>query len=57
MNVEKNGNLQDIDLVLDDLELDDIKIDALQAEESKGLPEMGATLGVVTCCSCCCCTT
>ncbi len=56
----ENNNLdemQDLELLLDDLELDDIKIDALKAEDSKGLPEMGATLGAISCCSCCCCTT
>ncbi len=47
---------QEIEITLDDLELDDIQVESLSDENAKGLPEMGATSGLVTCCSCCCCT-
>ncbi|NGP58287.1 hypothetical protein L3476_26145 [Paenibacillus thiaminolyticus] len=47
---------QEIELSLDDLELQDVKMEVLMTN-SKGLPEMGATLGGITCCSCCCCST
>lgn len=42
-------------LSLDDLELTDVQVQALNLDDARALPEMGATCGCITCCSCCCC--
>ncbi|GGA66185.1 thiopeptide-type bacteriocin [Ornithinibacillus halotolerans] len=45
----------EFELRLEDLDFEDIKVESLMDDNSKGLPEMGASVGGITCCSCCCC--
>ncbi|GGA66180.1 thiopeptide-type bacteriocin [Ornithinibacillus halotolerans] len=44
----------ELNISLEDIELEEVKVLALTNNESKGLPEMGASAKWVGCCSCCC---
>lgn len=44
---------EEIKIMLDDLELDQVEIRGLIVEDGKAIPDMGATIGAISCCSCC----